>query len=116
MAKHARPKPKQGGLGQPLGVEKVPYPPPTGPPGCDELSYLSLGQQGAYVFFLLISQKSQRNATVMIADLPFADGRKICGLTPVAIAIADRLVYSSEVLTLGGTRYRGRLIQHRLYN
>jgi hypothetical protein len=34
---------------------------------------------------------------------------KLCDLTPEALAIADRLVGSFEVLTLGGMRYRRKL-------
>jgi hypothetical protein len=38
----------------------------------------------------------------MIADLPFAEGRKLCDSAPEALALADRLVHSSEVLTREG--------------
>jgi hypothetical protein len=38
--------------------------------------------------------------------LPFADWGKVFDSTTVATAIADRLVYRSEILILGGSSYR----------
>jgi DNA replication protein DnaC len=75
----------------------------------DELGYLSLGQQGSHLFFQGISQRHQRNSTVMTTNLPFADWGKVFDSTTVATAIADRLVHNSEVLILGGSSYRRKL-------
>jgi DNA replication protein DnaC len=76
---------------------------------CDELGYLSLGQQGSHLFFQVISQRHQRKSTVITTNLPFADWGKVFDSTTVATAIADRLVHNSEVLILGGTSYRRKL-------
>ena len=76
---------------------------------CDELGYLSLGQQGSHLFFQVISQRHQRKSTVITTNLPFADWGKVFDSTTVATAIADRLVYNAEVLILGGTSYRRKL-------
>ena len=76
---------------------------------CDELGYLSLGQQGSHLFFQVISQRHQRTSTVITTNLPFADWGKVFDSTTVATAIADRLVYNSEVLILGGSSYRRKL-------
>jgi hypothetical protein len=73
---------------------------------CDEWAYLSLGQQGSHLFFQVISQRHQRQSTVIPTNWPFADWGKGVDSTPVATAIADRLVHNSEVLSLGGTSYR----------
>jgi hypothetical protein len=43
----------------------------------------------------------------MLANLPFADGEKGCDSTPETLAIADRLVDSLEILTLGGSIIEG---------
>jgi len=80
---------------------------------CDEWGYLSLGQQGAHLFFQVISQRHQRKSTVMTTNLPFADWGKVFDSTTVATAIADRLVHHSEVLILGGTSYRRKLTEHQ---
>jgi DNA replication protein DnaC len=77
--------------------------------GCDELGSLSLGQQGSHLFFQVISQRHQRKSTVITTNLPFADWGKVFDSTTVATAIADRLGHNSEVLILGGTRYRRKL-------
>jgi DNA replication protein DnaC len=73
---------------------------------CDELGYLSLGPQGSDLFFQIISARHQQRSTVLTTNLPFADWGKVFDSTTVATAIADRLVYNSEVLILGGTSYR----------
>ncbi|MBW2072941.1 MAG: IS21-like element helper ATPase IstB [Deltaproteobacteria bacterium] len=73
---------------------------------CDELGYLSLGQQGSHLFFQVISQRHQLKSTMVTTNLPFADWGKVFDSTTVATAIADRLVHNSEVLILGGTSYR----------
>jgi DNA replication protein DnaC len=76
---------------------------------CDELGYLSLGQQGSPLFCQVSSQRHPRKSTVITTNLPFADWGKVFDSTTVATAIADRLVHNSEVLLLGGTSYRRKL-------
>lgn len=73
---------------------------------CDELGYLSLGPQGSHLFFQVISQRHQQKSTVLTTNLPFADWGKVFDSTTVATAIADRLVYNSQILILGGSSYR----------
>lgn len=76
---------------------------------CDEIGYLPLGQQGSNLFFQVISQRHQRNSTIITTNLPFADWGKIFDSTTVATAIADRLVYNSQILILEGSSYRKRM-------
>lgn len=76
---------------------------------CDELGYLSLGQQGSHLFFQVISARHQLKSTVITTNLPFADWGNVFDSTTVATAIADRLVHNSEVLILGGQSYRRKL-------
>jgi len=73
---------------------------------CDEVGYLSLGQQGSHLFFQVISARHQKKSTLLTTNLPFADWGKVFDSTTVATAIADRLVHRSEVLILEGTSYR----------
>ncbi len=73
---------------------------------CDELGYLSLGQQGSHLFFQVISARHQVKSTLLTTNLPFAEWGKVFDSTTVATAIADRLVHNSEVLIMGGTSYR----------
>jgi DNA replication protein DnaC len=73
---------------------------------CDEIGYLSLGQQGSNLFFQVISQRHQNKSTVITTNLRFADWGNIFDSTTVATAIADRLVHNSQVLILEGSSYR----------
>lgn len=73
---------------------------------CDELGYLSLGQQGSHLFFQVISGRHQQKSTVITTNLPFAEWGKVFDSTTVATAIADRLVHDSEVVILEGASYR----------
>jgi len=76
---------------------------------CDEIGYLPLGTQGSNLFFQVISARHQKKSTAITTNLPFADWGKIFDSTTVATAIADRLVYNSEVLIMEGPSYRKRL-------
>src|SRR4030095_17137702 len=76
---------------------------------CDELGYLSLGQQGSHLFFQVISQRHQRKSTVITTHVPFADWGKVFDSTTVATAIADRLLHNSGGLIPGGARYRRKV-------
>jgi DNA replication protein DnaC len=76
---------------------------------CDEIGYLPLGQQGSNLFFQVISQRHQNKSTVLTTNLPFAAWGKIFDSTTVATAIADRLVYNSQILILEGSSYRKRM-------
>ncbi|MBF0528293.1 MAG: ATP-binding protein [Deltaproteobacteria bacterium] len=73
---------------------------------CDELGYLSLGQQGSNLFFQVITHRHDQKSTILTTNLPFADWGNVFDSTMTATAIADRLVYNSEVLILGGSSYR----------
>ncbi len=70
---------------------------------CDEIGYLPLGQQGSNLFFQVISARHEQKST-----MPFAQWGNIFDGTTVATAIADRLVYNSEVLVMEGRSYRKR--------
>jgi DNA replication protein DnaC len=74
----------------------------------DEIGYLPLGTQGSNLFFQVISARHEKRSTLITTNLPFADWGKLFDSTTVATAIADRLVYNSEVIILEGDSYRTR--------
>jgi DNA replication protein DnaC len=74
----------------------------------DEIGYLSLGTQGSNLFFQVISTRHERKSSVITTNRPFAQWGEIFDNTTVATAIADRLVYNSEILILEGPSYRKR--------
>ena len=75
----------------------------------DELGYLPLGTQGSNLFFQIISARHAKKSTVITTNLPFANWANIFDSTTVATAIADRLVYKSEVLIIKGESYRKKV-------
>ena len=74
----------------------------------DEIGYLPLGTQGSNLFFQVISARHEKCSSIITTNLPFAEWGKIFDSTTVATAIADRLVYNSEVLIMEGASYRKR--------
>jgi DNA replication protein DnaC len=75
---------------------------------CDEIGYLPLGKQGSNLFFQVISSRHKKKSTVITTNLPFAQWSNIFDGQTAATAIADRLVYNSEILILEGQSYRKR--------
>jgi len=76
---------------------------------CDEIGYLSLGTQGSNLFFQVISARHDKKSTIITTNLSFADWGKVFESTTVAAAIADRLVYNSEILIMEGPSYRKKM-------
>jgi len=76
---------------------------------CDEIGYLPLGKQGSNLFFQVISARHEQKSTIITTNLPFAQWGNIFDSTSVATAIADRLVYNSEILIMEGKSYRKRV-------
>ncbi|MCP4756106.1 MAG: ATP-binding protein [Proteobacteria bacterium] len=74
----------------------------------DELGYLPLGIQGSNLIFQVISARHGKKSTVITTNLPFAAWGKLFDSTTIATAIADRLVYNSEILIMKGESYRKR--------
>ncbi|MCG8687770.1 MAG: IS21-like element helper ATPase IstB [Desulfobacterales bacterium] len=75
---------------------------------CDEIGYLPLGKQGSNLFFQVISARHEKKSTIITTNLPFAKWGEIFDGTTVATAIADRLVYNSEIFIMEGKSYRKR--------
>ena len=78
----------------------------------DEIGYLPLGTQGSNLFFQVISARHENSSTIITTNLSFAEWGKIFDSTSVATAIADRLVYNSEILIMEGPSYRKRKNPH----
>ena len=72
----------------------------------DEVGYLPLGKQGSNLFFQIISARHEQKSTIITTNLPFARWGDIFDGTTAASAIADRLVYNSQILIMEGESYR----------
>jgi len=75
---------------------------------CDEIGYLPLDAQGSNLFFQVISARHEIKSTIITTNRTFSDWGNVFDNTTVATAIADRLVYNSEILILEGNSYRKR--------
>lgn len=75
---------------------------------CDEIGYLPLDAQGSNLFFQVISARHEAKSTIITTNRTFSDWGNVFDNTTVATAIADRLVYNSEILILEGNSYRKR--------
>jgi DNA replication protein DnaC len=78
---------------------------------CDELGYLPLGALGSNLLFQVFSKRHKQGSTIVTTNLAFAEWGKVFDSTTIAAAIADRLVFNSEVIILGGPSYRRKLKQ-----
>jgi DNA replication protein DnaC len=73
----------------------------------DELGYLSLDQQTSNLLYQVISTRhGEKRSTIITTNTAFSDWGNILDNTPIATAIADRLVENSEIFLLGGESLR----------
>jgi DNA replication protein DnaC len=75
----------------------------------DEVGYLPLGKQGSNLFFQIISARHEQKSTIITTNLPFARWGDIFDGTTAASAIADRLVYNSQIFIMEGESYRKKV-------
>ncbi|MCP4673770.1 MAG: ATP-binding protein, partial [Desulfobacula sp.] len=61
------------------------------------------------LFFQVISTRHKKKSTLITTNLPFAKWSDIFDGTTAATAIADRLVYNSEILIMEVQSYRKRV-------
>jgi DNA replication protein DnaC len=74
---------------------------------CDELGDLALDQQTSNLFYQVISTRhSHKRSTIITTNTAFSAWGNILYNTPIATAIADRLVENSEIFLLGGDSLR----------
>ena len=74
----------------------------------DELGYLPLEPNAAYLFFQLISRCYQRGSVLITSNWPVMEWGEVFGDQVVATAILDRLLHHSHVLTIRGDSFRLR--------
>ncbi|WP_296365714.1 IS21-like element helper ATPase IstB [Vulcanococcus sp. Clear-D1] len=68
----------------------------------DELGYLPLEPNAAYLFFQLISRCYKRGSVLITSNRPVMEWGEVFGDQVVATAILDRLLHHSHVLTIRG--------------
>jgi hypothetical protein len=75
----------------------------------DDYGTTSIIYAGSNLFFQVISARHEKRPTIITTNRPFAQWGEVFDNTTVATAIADRLVYNSEVLIMEGPSYRKRM-------
>ena len=72
----------------------------------DEIGYLPVEPQTAYMFFQLVSARYERASTVLTSNRSVGEWGTVFGDAVAATAILDRLLHHSEVITIRGDSYR----------
>ena len=81
---------------------------------CDELGYIPHDQEGAELFFQLISQRSERKPFIITTNLTYSEWDKVF-LNPITTAAAvDRIIYKCETFNIGGENWRAMMAKKNL--
>ena len=74
----------------------------------DEVGYIPFDPEAANLMFSLVSARYERASMIVTSNKPFCAWGEIFGDEVVAVAMIDRLVHHSEILSLKGDSYRLR--------
>jgi DNA replication protein DnaC len=72
----------------------------------DEVGYLPVTGQEAYLFFQFISYRYERSSTIITSNKSFTDWQELFGDPVIASAILDRLLHHCKVVNIKGHSYR----------
>lgn len=72
----------------------------------DEVGYLPVTSQEAYLFFQFISYRYERSSTIITSNKSFVDWQELFGDPVIASAILDRLLHHCKVINIKGHSYR----------
>jgi DNA replication protein DnaC len=80
---------------------------------CDELGYTPHDQDGADLFFQLISQRAERKSILITTNLTYSEWDKVF-LNPLATAAAvDRIIHKCNTYNIQGPSYRSMEAKNR---
>lgn len=74
----------------------------------DEVGYLPVTTEEAYLFFQFVSHRYERSSTIITSNKSFGDWQELFGDPVIATAILDRLLHHSKVVNIKGHSYRLR--------
>ena len=72
----------------------------------DEVGYLPVNSQEAYLFFQFISYRYEKSSTIITSNKSFTDWQELFGDQVIASAILDRLLHHCKVVNIKGHSYR----------
>lgn len=81
---------------------------------CDELGYVPHDQDGADLFFQLISQRSERKSMVITTNLTYSEWDQVFLSARTTAAAVDRVIHNCETFNIGGPTWRGMEAKKRL--
>ncbi len=80
---------------------------------CDELGYIPHEQDGADLFFQLISQRSERKSMLITTNLTYSEWDKVF-INPLTTAAAvDRIIHKCETFNIQGPSWRREVAAKR---
>jgi DNA replication protein DnaC len=74
----------------------------------DEVGYLPIDSQEAYLFFQFVSYRYEKSSTILTSNKSFGDWQELFGDAVIAAAILDRLLHHCKVVNIKGHSYRLR--------
>ena len=72
----------------------------------DEIGYLPITKEGAYLFFFLINKRYEKKSTILTTNQVFSKWPEVFGDSVVTNAIIDRLVHHAHIIKVKGQSYR----------
>lgn len=72
----------------------------------DEIGYIPIDQQGANLFFQLISRRYEKGAMILTSNQAYSAWNEVFGDQVIASAILDRVLHHSITLNIKGESYR----------
>ena len=81
---------------------------------CDELGYVPHDQEGADLFFQLISQRSERKSLLITTNLTYSEWGEVFGNARTTKAAVDRVIYNCETFNVSGPSWREKTANERL--
>ena len=82
----------------------------------DELGYVPHDQDGADLFFQLISQRSERKSMLITTNLTYSEWDQVFLKLKTTVAAVDRIIYNCETFNIEGPTWRGMTAKKRLEN
>jgi DNA replication protein DnaC len=79
----------------------------------DEVGYLSYDARNADLLFQVITRRYEQRSLVLTTNLPFSEWGSVFPNAGSAIALVDRLVHHSDIITIEGSSYRRRTAELR---
>lgn len=81
---------------------------------CDELGYVPHDQEGADLFFQLISQRCERKSLLITTNLTYSEWGEVFLNLRTTKAAVDRVIYNCETFNITGPSWRERTAKKRM--